>query len=419
MVQKLPPPRPISQDDRDNFLVPVVSGVQELLFAPVNPFNDRPGFVAGPRPQTGIAGIVQDITRLNCRIWASRDKSNYSARTNQYSGEVCGPYLEDLGENPTGGDIGPSFEGGQCPILYNVNGSVTLYDDSCNATTSPVGLIGIYGPIGNVQYDNKGSVGNAPPTCQEALGTRAFIVEGRGFEIDLGGSGGGVKSATITVTPNAGGPDDCGNPPPLLQPPGTVTPVTPIVPNIEIDLPGVGPININVDLNPDGFPVITAPDLGLEVTIAPEIDGDGGSGGGGGGAPPLDPEVAPPIDSNPGGEDNGEDTEFGEPPEGRIWVGAYVQLTGNLTLFGTIPGDAAGQSAIASVVGNASLVVSDAASSDLRSTHAQLRSEWSDHIVPVLGLTVTGIRVRVNPALGYRVYPVSVKDPLAESTENG
>lgn len=416
MVGRLPPAQPVPNQYQDDLLVPVAAGLKEILFEPISPFRDRPAFVAGPRPDTGIGRAVQDITRLNCRIWASRDKSGYSARVNQYNGEVCGPYLDDLNENPTPGFVGPPFEGGQCDAVYLVTATrTTNLSGTSNITLrarGPVGGVRVRQVLGN-NYDwelfcsglNAGA-SNCGPLAASAPGW--YRIGG------VNSSDGEVSASILSVVPC--GADNCGNPPPVLQPPATVTPVTPIVPDIEVDLPGVGPVNINVDIDNDGNLVVTAPDVGANVTIAPDVDLGGGGDGGGGSVPPLDPEVGEPIDSLPGGGGGGNDTDFGEAPEGRIWVGAYVQLLGDLIPFGVIPGDQVGQSALSTVVGNASLNVDGEGSLRFRSTYTQIRSEWSEHIVPVVGLPVAGIRVKVNPALGYRVYPVSVVDPLAEST---
>lgn len=415
MVQSLPPARPIVKDDRDDLLIPLASGVQELLFAPVNPFNNRPAFVAGPEPETGLAQAVQGITRLNCRLWASSDKSGFSQRVNQYNGEVCGPYLAGIGENPTGASSLPPFNGGQC------FGDVYLFDFTAtdlqgNRFTSARATEGrLVGTAIRVNLNGNPTAGYLrqlnPSAPVDFIG------------IQIGNPGADLNPVISNVRRQSGLPDDCGNPPVLIQPPGTVVPVTPIVPTITINLPGVGPVTVNVELDPIGRPVIIAPDIGAEITVAPEFSvnpdidvslGDGG-GGGGGGAPPLDPEIGEPIDSPPGGGGGGEDTGFGEPPEGRIWVGAYVQLLGDLTPFGIIPRDLLGQAALPMVVGNACLNVQGDNSTLLRSTFTQIRSEWSEHIVPVVGLSVSGIRVKVNPRLGYRVYPVSVVNPLAEA----
>lgn len=322
MAGTLPPARPATDKDRDNILIPVASGVQELLFAPVNPFNDRPGFIAGPTPETGLAAAVQGITRLNCRLWASRDKSGYSPRVNQYNGEVCGPYLDDLGENPDDGAVELPFEGGQCAgVSYRLTWTETQFFSDCTTLVGNPDVGGFIGPIGAVSYS-----GN--PSCPTAPGTTATISTGGG-PVLLGGAGGGVRISGISVTREDLGADNCGNPDPTVQPPATVTPVTPIVPTFNINLPGVGPINISVDLDGDGQPVICAPDLDVCIEVNPEFgvgiggEGDGDGGGGDGGLPPGD--IGSPGTGDTAGGVGG-DAE-GEAPPGSVLVGLDCDLT--------------------------------------------------------------------------------------------
>lgn len=322
MVGQLPPRRPVTDDDRDDLLIPLVSGVQELLFAPVSPFSDRPAFVAGPPPETGLAQAVQAVTQLNCRLWASRDKSGYSPRVNQYNGEVCGPYLDSIGENPTAGFVSPLFRGGQC---YGVNYSFDF-----------------------TFLNNQGSRQTlAQQTTGRLVGTYAVDVDGQdswnfGFERQAvpGGPvvrvsqgttfGRGNPDPVITnVAVVGGGGDDCGNPPTVVQPPATVTPVTPIEPRFTVNLPGVGPITVNVDLDDKGRPVICAPDVDTCISINPQF-GIGIGGGDDGTDPPGGPTgPAPGDDGEPGAGQtagNGQDAQ-GEAPPGSVLVGLKMNMT--------------------------------------------------------------------------------------------
>jgi hypothetical protein len=414
MAGAIVPYRPVTSADRVNAIDTLIDAVKPLFNDVYDRAADYPGFIQSSEPRSPIFDAARSVARLNCRLWAASDKSNYSVRANAGNAELCGPYLDDLGENPDSGDLALPFEGGQCAGAgYFVTVQYfTVNTDGSNAATPTTivgagGVSGFPGPIDGLRVD--GAPGNL----------QLFLVAANGDNLLASSSApqGGFREARITSVERAGGlPDNCGNPNPIIRPPNTVTPTAPIIPRITVNLPGVGDVEVEVSVNVDGSPKVCIPILGACEDIEinpPDADPDGG-GGGGGGAPPLDPEIGPPIDSPPGGGGGGDDTNFGEPPEGRIWIGAYVELLGDLTTFGVIPRDLLGQAALSTVVGNASLNVQSDSGLTLRSTFAQIRSEWSEHIVPVVGLTVSGIRVKVNPALGYRVYPVSVADPLAE-----
>lgn len=322
MVGALPPARPVVDQDKDDILIPIASGVQELLFSPVGPFQNRPAFVAGPEPDTGLAKVVQEATRLNCRLWASRDKSQISTRVNQYNGEVCGPYLDSLGELPTDGFVAPPFRGGQC------------FGDSYNFTFTATDL------QGNRASSQRNTNGRLVGVGQETL--PGGNVRGGYFRqltpqspvefipLQIGNPGTDTNPVISNVVRVSGLPDDCGDPPTEVQPPATVTPVTPIVPTITVNLPGVGPVTINVDLDPEGYPVICAPDVGTCITINPEIGiGIGGPDGGPGG-PGEGPPKPPPGDvGTPGSGETagpGGDAE-GEAPPGSEIVGLRLTLT--------------------------------------------------------------------------------------------
>lgn len=321
MAGQLPPPRPVNDEDGDDLLIPLVSGVQELLFAPVNPFNNRPGFVAGPTPETGLGRAVQGITRLNCRLWARRDKTNFSGRVNAYNGEVCGPYLDELGENPDPGSVAPPFRGGQCNDVYLV-----AYTAKSDFGGTLAATVRARGPIGGVRtriaengarlvelFCRNLDAGSATcgPLGDAPAAWRVLSSFGNA------GDPGTVKINSVSPC----GLDNCGDPPTLIQPPATVTPVAPIVPTINIDLPGVGPININIDLDDKGRPVLCAPDVETCITIDPTFGGGGDGGGGSGGPPPGDVgDPGTPEATGEGGE------AAGQAPPGSILVGLRVDL---------------------------------------------------------------------------------------------
>lgn len=319
MVGKQLPPRPVRPDEPPDIIAPVVGGLTELIFGQPGLFIDRPGFVAGAAPDTALGQAVQDLTRLNCRIWASSDKSDYSQAVNQGNSDLCGPYLDTLGEKPDPGTVGLPFTGGQCAgVSYRINWTDEQFFPDCSTLVGNPSVGGFIGPLGQVTYS-----GSSP--CPNALGTTSRISTGAG-NVVIGGAGGGVRTTINSVEREDLAPDNCGNPPPVIQPPTTVTPVTPIPPNINIELPGLGPIDITLELNPEGKPVVCIPELDICVTVEPPPTGDPGGGGDPPGGGPSD---GPPGDVGQpgGGAETGEGGNAeGEAPEGSVLTGVRVEI---------------------------------------------------------------------------------------------
>jgi len=315
------PYRPVNTDDRNEILLPVVGGLKELVYERPGLFIDRPGFIAGAEPDTALGAAVQAISRVNCRIWASRDKANYSQAVNQGNADLCGPYLDSIAERPASGEFKALVEGGQCPVFYNVDISYTIVLGFCEnvQTFSEVFALGVLGPL-NVFTDNVGTPGGTSNLCDGFSYTNIRLVGASGA-VSQRGSGFGVRLNNISVTRADGLPDTCGNAPVQYQPPTTIVPVTPLNRDITINLPGSGPLTVNVDLSPKGDIIVRSPELDVEVEV--EVGGsDDGGGGGGGNAPP------PGDVGNPGpGESTGEggDSE-GEAPEGSVLVGLLLDL---------------------------------------------------------------------------------------------
>jgi len=180
----------------------------------------------------------------------------------------------------------PPFEGGQCPVTYNL---VRQAFDGGVPFGGPVTRLGVLGPVSIV-------------TTVTGLTQNSEILNGNGSFVD-GISGPAASNPLITITEISrvdGLPDDCGN--------------------VPVPLPPVAPITINIDINyEDGdenefnltVPVIFAPvylafdgtlripvtigDLNFngELTIAPEFKFELTLPEFGGGGSPDDPELAP------------------------------------------------------------------------------------------------------------------------------
>jgi hypothetical protein len=236
---------------------------------------------------------------------------------NNYNAGVCGPYLDSISENPEGGDIGPEFTGGQCAINYTVTIGIEEYPfDDCSTFGEGISSNGYLGPIRGLRF---GVVSPSGTLCTPGR-NRVWLQHGApGNETLIGGAGYGVKARLISIVPEAGLPDNCGNPAPTYQPPATVTPDTPVPPGITVNLPGIGPVTVNITLDPSGDPVFTIPDIGVEFGV----DLGGGDPGGGGGDPtdPTDPgNPGSPSNTGAGG------VSEGEAPLGSELVGLLVSV---------------------------------------------------------------------------------------------
>jgi hypothetical protein len=111
--------------------------------------------------------------------------------------------------------------------------------------------------------------------------------------------------------------DECGNPTPIYTPPGSTTGGPTEGPNINIDIPGVGPITVTVEPTADGDPIVCYEEVGLCVEIP--------IGGGDGTAPPSGP---PPGGGTAGGSsDTGAGGEAeDEADEGEMLWGLKIDI---------------------------------------------------------------------------------------------
>lgn len=321
----MPPatPRPASVNDQVGTVKNLNDGIRGVLGVAGDIFSDRPGFIAGGGGGWPLADAVRAVSQYNCRVWARADKSGFSARVNAGNSALCTPYLTAIGLLPTEGDIGPAFKGGQCAgVMY---GARYTYKTSPGATgisyvpSSGQFLPGgrnIYGPITvrGAKFSGAGSsfCGNPGEGSYEISGFDAsgavlvgalnlggaecrfpqIIIEGLSFErLDAGA--------------------ECGDPTPTYTPPGSTTGGPTDGPSININIPGVGPIDVTVTPSSEGNPIICYEqiDLCVEIPIG---------GGDGTGAPPG----PPPGGGEPGTSDTaspGSDADGEAPPGEMLW----------------------------------------------------------------------------------------------------
>lgn len=364
-------------------------------------------------PSTGLAGYVRDGYRTRCRQWANAPawaRALSSAPAGSL-GRICEPYLDNNGwDSPTSQ---PPFTGGQCAgTTYQITCTTTVFANGlCSPTTNPFSTTAI-GPITGPFTD---SVTPPPggPLCPSTSGTRVYLRVGPSQSIlTLAGASFGARVSGLSVTP-VSGPDNCGSQPPVLTP-GPNPPPNPA--------PLPGPEPTDDPSNPTGPPLLPIPPYNDPVggptpivgpTTTPEpfdptaIPGDGDRSTGG-------PEnVGPAIPVNPGPGGGGEQTNLGEPPVGKVWIGAYVQFDIPES-YGNIAGSAPAAPVVPRVVGNASLVFDGA-----RDTPVQVRSGNVVLIRPAGSLKVTGVYVNCEGGITYTVRGLSAeKCPPNECIED-
>lgn len=303
---------------------------QSLDFA-----RDTPGFIASTAPVIPAYGVARAVARQACRQWSRGQGIPSLPGFDAAWGGLCDPYLSGIGEKPVSGSIAPPFTGGQCAgVLYRLSGSIRYSVRNCNSgevfPQNPEQVstdIQYIGPIVSISPEYSGS---------SACGPNQFV-----FRVIHDG---GLRSDTTFFRVNpvnsllaasfSGGATDatnspgaCGNPPPFYDPPnipGGLPPLAPVV----VDVPGIGPVAVDVSFNPDGSINVELPDLGIDLDIPNPFAVDDGEGGGGGGAGDT---------TNPGSPGGGGDTGDGGEAEGEAEDGE--ELVGLLVeVLGTPPG---------------------------------------------------------------------------------
>lgn len=316
-TQSLPPRRDLEPQEQEDSTEDLENALGSVLGVASNVFVDRPGFVASDDEVDPLSAAVRGLTRLNCRRWAAADKSGFSPRVNGYNAGVCGPYLDSIGENPNPGEIGPDFEGGQCPVNYRVSFTATGAGNDCSPIEAGNPDVNAGpGPLSLRYFHDTATSAPVGGLCEGFSYNVVYLRTANG-ETPLVGFGRGVRLTSFNPFREDGGPDNCGNPVPTYQPPATVTPDEPVPPGIVVSLPGLGDVTVNIDLGPDGNPTFTLPDVGVDFGVeigGGDDDGDGGTG------------TEDPGSPGAGGETGGGGESEGEAPEGQELVGLLVTV---------------------------------------------------------------------------------------------
>lgn len=361
----------------------------------VNIENQLGDFIANG-PSTGIQGHIRDEYRKRCDQYANVPAwaQSLSTAAGGGLGRICEPWYGQRGFD--GPISAPPFQGGQCAgVGYNAQLQYT--NDQGGTNTFDFDFLGgtlrgtfVDGPQFNGQY-LVGIVRENPP------GVNQRLLAGGVSSPD------GGNPRIVNIVRQDGQPDNCGDPPPVLAP-GPNPPPDPG--------PTSGPEPTDDPNNPTGLPLLP---------VLPYIDPIGGptpiegpdpfAPGDGGDPVPGNPDTAPgggddvgnPINVDPGPNGGGDGTDFGEPPAGRVWVGALLRFTFPTTL-GTIPGSAPTQPVLPQVVGNVSLVIENGLCDAVR-----IRSSSMCVVRPVGAVRVTGVYVNVGPGITYTIRPLSLE----------
>lgn len=366
--------------------------------------QDQLGDFIANGPGEGLPGFVRNQYRDRCDEFANAPQwaKNLNPIGQLSFGRFCRPYWDAQGVD------GPSqelpFEGGQCDAqIYLIQGEFETGPE--NDPTTSTRFFKAWGPIGGfvdgvgaggegegVGLISRGNLGRTSPAYQCGVG----------FDPTLGplqyrfAVNGGRNARIVSISPC--GLDNCGDPPPELTP-GPNPPVN----------PGPGPVGDPFD-DPEGGPIPEIPippfddPVGGPTPIEPAPDPTGGGGGGnpsgGDGLPGDGDAVGDPAGGAAGGED-GEDVDFGEPPAGKVWVGALVECTVDPRL-GNIPGTGPSNTVYPTAIANASLRYSTG-----YGTSRIIRSKWTELARPVTALVVEGCFVQAQPGVTASVRPIS------------
>ena len=314
---------------------------------------------------------------------------------------ICKPYLDDNSwDLPT---QAPPFTGGQCADTYILNVQRIREDGSVQSDTNRR----TRGPIRGARRVALDS-GN-PPNYSLQIGSHSPLqaTANCGATVDEGfawrqfGSGVGDDIRIVSATPC--GANDCGDPPSELEPgPNPAPDPGPIDAPDPTDDPNnpTGPPLVPIPPydDPIGGPIpITGPEQNPDVVGPDDIPGNPDTSPGGG------DDYGDPIAVDPGPAGGGNDTDFGPPPAGRVWVGAALRFTFPPTT-GTIAGSGPANPVTPRAAGNASLVFDD-----LRGDAHVVRSASMVLARPVGALEVTGVYVNCEPGITYTVTPLSLE----------
>lgn len=354
----------------------------------INAENEVADFIQNG-PSDGLPGYVRDQYRKRCDQFANLPEwARLLGNAPSGSlGRICQPYWDDRGfDGPV--NPGPPFNGGQCPgDLYRV--FYTFTGPAGQAVSNNTG--NFKGPVSGLIWGAVNQFGAVPVSLISGDPTQNPVLLGNTVAQFRG------QGSITNITRMDGLTDSCGNPPSAPLTPGPNPPPNPG------PTPGPEPRD-----DPDGGPIPELPIPPYEDPVygpTPIEPGDEPTpppppAAGGDGLPGAPDSVGDPAGAT-GTDGEGEDIDFGPPPEGRVWVGALVEYTVD-SRYGNIPGTGPPNTVYPYVIGNASLRYSVG-----RSSSSRVRSRWHEMFRPVSTLVVEGAFIQARPGCSASVRPVS------------
>jgi len=321
---------------------------------------------------------------------------------------MCSPFWNQEGVSPPQFPV--PYLGGQCPgVQYTVKLQTT--DGVWVGSPSKVQTENsINGPVGGIAYER----GTGQQSAWDRVELGQGAPESPRFVAYL--APWGLRDVFVTeIVREDGLPDDCGNPSPLPVPsPNPGSPGRFGETHIHID-----PVtNISYDIDV-GSPVIDI-DAGLQIPVTIDanltINFPGNDYGGGGGVPPdSPPSTTPPPGGGGlgggsgivgGGPNAPPSEEFPEPPEGKEWIGAVIELE-IPDRFGKIPNTAPIE-ILPSTIGNARLWyrTDSLTFPEFVAPNHQIREAAFSLIRQHKGLEVRGVYVSVPEDVTFLVTPI-------------
>lgn len=255
-----------------------------------------------------VIAINDDGARLFGRVPGLQTGADYFNFFAPLRGLLCN---DDPADVPT---PQPPFTGGQCSgVNYNITWTGTVYpfSDCSGPINTGSTLIGVPGPITNL----RGAIDPVSPNPACASQNIYYFDFGpSGTRQTLFGQGNGAVLNSFSVTRTDGQPDNCGDPPLVVPPPGPVTRPVNITYNNEdndvIDIDGdvvfspffsVGDLDIRVPFNLDlgglefSGTIQISPEFNFEISPRVYLGGPGVPDDPDG-LPTIPPEDTEPVD---------------------------------------------------------------------------------------------------------------------------
>jgi hypothetical protein len=296
--------RNLTPEESRKLIRDITGGWKNLAGDALRAVDNFGGFIASEEEVTPPAQLLRTLNRFSCRVWARLPKGGFTQSANAFSENICAEYLESLDENPEPGSI----QAGDT-LLGSGRGTYTADDGY---------WIGLGGTPDTEFSDNFQGTVVVQAHCSSSPGAAysMFVVNGQSFPPGDNFYGTGCPSYAlkeVRVFSRAQSPG--------YTPPTSIV-GSPLPPTIEVNVPGVGPIDVSVGFDDEGRPVVCIPEL--EVCATVDVDGIFGGDTFNPGLiqrPPGDVGQADtPETTGAGGESEG------EAPEGSVISGLQIEI---------------------------------------------------------------------------------------------